>query len=74
MTGRFPDRVGVPGVIRTHVDNSWGYFDVHATTLPDQLKKAGYHTSLFGKWHLGLTPENHPTQRGFDTFKGFWAT
>jgi arylsulfatase A-like enzyme len=71
MTGRFPDRVGVPGVIRTHANNSWGYFDVNAITLPDMLKKVGYHTSLFGKWHLGLTPENHPTQRGFDCFKGF---
>jgi len=26
MTGRYPDRVGVPGVVRTHPENSWGYF------------------------------------------------
>jgi arylsulfatase A-like enzyme len=25
MTGRYPDLVGVPGVIRTHETNSWGY-------------------------------------------------
>jgi len=25
MTGRFPDLVGVPGVIRTHVADNWGY-------------------------------------------------
>ena len=24
MTGRYPDRAGVPGVIRTHPENSWG--------------------------------------------------
>src|SRR5687767_1246661 len=26
LSGRFPDRVGVPGVIRTQPENSWGYF------------------------------------------------
>ena len=25
MTGRYPDMVGVPGVIRTHKEDSWGY-------------------------------------------------
>ena len=27
LTGRYPDRVGVPGVIRTQPEDSWGYFD-----------------------------------------------
>lgn len=71
MTGRYPDRVGVPGVIRTHFDNSWGYFSRDAVTLPSMLKQKGYHTSLVGKWHLGLEPENHPCERGFDYFHGF---
>ena len=71
MTGRYPDRVGVPGVIRTHPENSWGYFRQDAVTLPSALKQKDYHTSLIGKWHLGLEPENHPCQRGFDHFHGF---
>src|SRR5690606_36065385 len=25
LTGRYPDFVGVPGVVRTHPENSWGY-------------------------------------------------
>ncbi|OYW17104.1 MAG: N-acetylgalactosamine 6-sulfate sulfatase, partial [Planctomycetales bacterium 12-60-4] len=25
LTGRYPDRVGVPGVIRTNPEDSWGY-------------------------------------------------
>src|SRR5437867_1675200 len=25
LTGRYPDLVGVPGVIRTHPDDNWGY-------------------------------------------------
>ena len=27
LTGRYADRVGVPGVIRTQPEDSWGYFD-----------------------------------------------
>jgi arylsulfatase A-like enzyme len=71
MTGRYPDMVGVPGVIRTHEENSWGYFDLGAITLPQMLRRAGYHSTLVGKWHLGLEDENHPCRRGFDAFRGF---
>lgn len=71
LTGRYPDRVGVPGVIRTHPENSWGYFDPNVPTLADELKKVGYHTAIVGKWHLGLESPNTPNERGFDFFHGF---
>jgi arylsulfatase A-like enzyme len=71
MTGRYPDMVGVPGVIRTHESDSWGYFLPDAITLPDMLKKAGYQTAIIGKWHLGLETPNLPNERGFDLFHGF---
>ncbi len=71
MTGRYPDRAGVPGVIRTHPENSWGYFRQDIPTLPELLKQNAYRTALIGKWHLGLEPENHPCRRGFDHFHGF---
>ena len=71
MTGRFPDMVGVPGVIRQHANDSWGYFDPGAITLPDMLRKGGYRTVHVGKWHLGLEDENHPCERGFDEYRGF---
>lgn len=71
LTGRYPDRVGVPGVIRQVIENSWGYFDPDAVTLPDMLHKGGYETLHIGKWHLGLEEENHPCERGFDEFQGF---
>ncbi len=71
LTGRYPDRVGVPGVIRTKPQDSWGYFNPSVPTLADCLKKAGYHTAIVGKWHLGLEAPNLPNLRGFDLFHGF---
>lgn len=71
LTGKYPDRVGVPGVIRTQPENSWGYFDPHVRTLADELQAAGYHTGLVGKWHLGLAAPNTPNERGFAHFHGF---
>lgn len=35
-------------------------------TLADSMKKAGYATGMFGKWHLGNDGGHHPSQRGFD--------
>jgi arylsulfatase A-like enzyme len=72
LTGRYPDRVGVPGVIREErPDNSWGRLSPDAVLLPKVLKPAGYHAAIVGKWHLGISSPNTPTDRGFDVFRGF---
>ncbi|MCA9139792.1 MAG: sulfatase-like hydrolase/transferase, partial [Planctomycetales bacterium] len=71
MTGRYADRVGVPGVIRTTPTDSWGYFAPGIPTLADRLGDTGYHTAIVGKWHLGLESPNTPNERGFDFFHGF---
>ncbi len=72
LTGCYPDRVGVPGVIRGEQPaNSWGWLSAKAVLLPRVLHGAGYHSALVGKWHLGLSAPNTPNERGFDFFKGF---
>src|SRR5688572_5380372 len=71
MTGRYPDRVGVPGVIRTNPAESWGFLDPRVPTLANHLHTAGYHTAMVGKWHLGLGTPNTPNERGFAFFHGF---
>jgi len=71
LSGRYPDLVGVPGVIRNEPENTFGYLYPQAVLLPKMLKKAGYHTALVGKWHLGLESPNTPNERGFDHFHGF---
>jgi arylsulfatase A-like enzyme len=71
LTGRYPELVGVPGVIRTHPEDSWGYLAPDAVLLPELLGRAGYHTAIVGKWHLGLEAPNRPGDRGFDDVHGF---
>ena len=39
-------------------------------TLPSLLKKVGYRTALFGKWHLGYLPVFGPLKSGYDVFFG----
>ena len=70
LSGKYPDTVGVPGVIRSHPANSWGKL-AKVKLLPDLLASRGYQTSCIGKWHLGLSPQDHPLARGFDHFYGF---
>src|SRR5438046_3221420 len=40
-------------------------------TLPSLLRKAGYGTTLVGKWHLGALPRFGPLKSGYDHFYGF---
>ncbi len=71
LTGRYPELVGVPGVIRTFPNNNWGELSSDAVLLPSMLESGGYNSVIVGKWHLGLEAPNRPTDRGFDVFHGY---
>ena len=71
MSGRYPEFVGIPGVVRTRDDDNFGFLTPDSVMLPELFQRAGYHTTLIGKWHLGLTKANRPNQRGFDEFHGW---
>ena len=71
LSGRYPPMAGVPGVIRTRAEDSWGALSEDITLLPEMLRRKGYHTAMIGKWHLGLTAPDRPNDRGFDFFEGF---
>ena len=68
LTGRNPLRAGV----KTNVSSRPGAPGMPASeiTLAELLKTKGYRTALFGKWHLGDTPESAPNGQGFDEFFG----
>ena len=61
MTGRHPMKNGV-----THTILERERMTLKATTVAQLLKKAGYTTGIFGKWHLGDEDAYQPGARGFD--------
>ncbi|MDB5471333.1 MAG: sulfatase [Caulobacter sp.] len=51
-----------------------GHLSKDVVTVASQLKAAGYHTYMAGKWHLGHTPDALPNARGFDRSLALEAT
>jgi arylsulfatase A-like enzyme len=68
LTGRSQHRCGAEAVF-THITPGQG-LPLDETTIADLLKKNGYATGLFGKWHLGYEERFHPLNRGFDKWVG----
>jgi arylsulfatase A-like enzyme len=66
MTGRYQQRFG----IYTAGQGGSG-MPLEERFIPMHLKQGGYVSGAFGKWHLGLTEEYNPVNRGFDYFFGF---
>ncbi len=42
-------------------------------TVAELLQARGYHTAMFGKWHLGDAPGIRPEDQGFDEVLGFYS-
>lgn len=62
MSGFHGFKVGV-----TNTTRPFFYMDTDVSILPRILKRAGYRTGMFGKWHLGMGKGHHPEDRGFDS-------
>ena len=72
MTGRYPQRAGIDGVIFADpAENRHHGLSPDEWTLGDALSAAGYETAAFGKWHLGYEEPFHPMNNGFDWFAGY---
>ncbi len=68
VTGCYQQRAGLNGVLNP---TSRSGLSQEEFTYADALKPAGYHTALYGKWHLGNDrPEYNPVNHGFDEFRG----
>jgi arylsulfatase A-like enzyme len=74
ITGRYQMRlpVGIEEPINPTTPKGIGLPPSHPT-LPSLLKKAGYGTSLVGKWHLGSLPDFSPLKSGYDHFFGIFG-
>jgi arylsulfatase A-like enzyme len=69
LTGRYPSRFGP---LATFPSNRPVLPDGYQT-LASVLKNGGYDTGLFGKWHLGSSPEFRPNEFGFNSSYGSLA-
>ena len=69
ITGRYQDRLAL-GLEEPLTNRDVG-LPAQQPTLPAMLKRAGYGTTLVGKWHLGALPRYGPLQSGYDHFYGF---
>jgi len=71
MTGVDPHRAGLAGNPEVAAENQRGKpgYEGHlrddVVTVAELLRKAGYHTYMTGKWHLG-EGRNMPSGRGFE--------
>ncbi|BCX46743.1 N-acetylgalactosamine-6-sulfatase [Haloferula helveola] len=61
MTGHWTNRTGV-----WHTIAGRSMLRVDQVTVADMLRKSGYITGMFGKWHLGDNYPFRPQDRGFD--------
>ena len=66
MTGRYQQRATI-----YNAGEGGSGLPLDETTFPQLLKPSGYVSGAFGKWHLGLTLDYNPINRGFDEFYGF---
>src|SRR5690606_33231077 len=63
LTGSYPNRLGLAGAL-SHTSKV-GIAD-QEETIAEVLKKKGYATAIYGKWHLGFQEQFLPTRHGFD--------
>lgn len=72
LTGVDSHRAGVPNIPEmlppehSERSGSKGTLGRNVVTVATLLQDAGYHTYIAGKWHLGMTPDLLPSQRGFE--------
>src|SRR4051812_22979050 len=70
LTGKYGTQFGITDWINPQEGNAGVGLPADAVTWPAVLQKAGYSTGLFGKWHVGNKPHNHPTKLGVARFMG----
>ena len=71
LSGRYPERIGVPGLVRSTPSDNFAFLKKGVLFIPQYLKAANYNSAIIGKWNLGLTSPNLPNDKGFDYFHGF---
>ncbi len=67
MTGCYNVRIGILGALGPGAKVC---LNPEEQTIAEVLKPRGYHTAIYGKWHLGDRGQGLPTGHGFDEYFG----
>ena len=77
MTGKNPARLGITDWIGASqkfrilvTPKNVKALPQNEVTFAEFLKKSGYATAYFGKWHLGADDKDHPSSQGFEYHRG----
>jgi len=76
LTGRYPQRAGLPGNASAPpvrgIDDGEGAPGLSSDqpSMGNILRDAGYRTAMIGKWHLGYNPGYRPDDHGFEYWFG----
>ncbi len=68
LTGLYPHQAGMgalDNIVKPESRGTFGRLLDRSVTLAEVLGSAGYHTSVAGKWHVGLNHGTPPWARGF---------
>lgn len=75
LTGRYPHKLGAPFNLPGSEQGIEEYnrkgVDTQEVLISKVLQDADYYTGAIGKWHMGIDPQYHPNNRGFDEYYGF---
>lgn len=72
-TGRYPGRLSGGLKEPLNAPEEGQGIPADHPTLASILKKRGYETAMFGKWHCGYLPWFSPTRCGWDQFLGSYG-
>ncbi|KAA3639419.1 MAG: arylsulfatase [Bacteroidetes bacterium] len=67
LTGCYPPRVSISGALNPYAKVG---LNLEEETIADLVKKKGYATAIYGKWHLGHDSLFLPLNQGFDEYFG----
>jgi len=71
LTGRYQQRCGIEAVVTAKGPARETGMPQAEITFAEVLKRKGYATGIFGKWHVGYRVEFNPVKQGFDEFRGY---
>lgn len=73
LTGVYPQQAGIGGMMEDRgLPGYRGELSHNCLTIAEELRRANYHTSMVGKWHVSHIHFEGKTQLNFESNVPFW--